>query len=137
MIEMPIPQDILKVKTKVLFGLSTRELIWGGIGCALLLYNLFSTFAFIPSITQRALVACLPSIPFFCIGFAQIHGIAFEKMIIPFLIDNLLSPPIRRKEIHYESLEKREKTRYWLMNEKSKKQKKIKCKKSKQFKEIR
>lgn len=137
MIERPIPQDILKYKQKAIGNFSAREIIWGSIGIGVIAYFAFSVFNGIENGTTRAILSCIPGLPFLLIGFIKIYGIAFEKSVIPMFYDNFLCPIKRRKEVHYKEQEEFEKTRYWIKPDKNGKMPKITCKKSKTNKGIK
>lgn len=117
MIERPIPQDILKYKQKALGNFSAREVIFGGIGVILMACGCLIWFSDVENISYRALYSALPAIPFWLIGFVKIYNVPIEKCIGPLIIDNFWNPIKRKKEVHYPEYEKREKTRYWLLEE--------------------
>ncbi len=100
MIERPIPQDILKSESKLLFNLSARQLLFGGIGLGVGAFMCFGPCAKVSDTTIRAMVSFLPALPFFLIGFIKIYGQPFEKLFLPVVTDNFINPIIRKKEIH-------------------------------------
>lgn len=117
MVERPIPQDILKYKQKAIMNFSAREAIFGGIGIIVIMIGCFIWFKDVTDTTYRAIYSAIPAAPFFLVGFVKIYNVPIEKIIGPLIIDNFISPIKRKKEVHYPELEKREKTRYWLLNE--------------------
>ena len=133
MIERPMPQDILKFESKVIANFSARQALFGGIGCVVTIYFAMSVFKDVEDTSMRALLSALPAIPFFLIGFVKLYGVYFEKIIVSLFLDNFVYPMKRKKEVHYPEMEKYERSRYWMKDS----TKKIKCKKSKQYKGIK
>lgn len=132
MIERPMPEDILKRKSKTFGNFTAREAVLGGISVAIICAGLFSWFRGIPDQSTRALVALIPAMPFLLIGFVPIYGVPFEKIFWPIVYDNFVCPIIRKKEVHYPEIERYEKRRSWV-----KPGKKIKVKKCKELKPIK
>lgn len=141
MVESPIPQDILKYKTKFVSNFSLRETIFlalGGIAGATAFFTFLSSF----SLRPRILLTALCATPFFVFGFFKIVEQPLEKVLVEIIIDNFLTPLKICKEIHHPELEKYEKSRLFETpsKEDGKKKKKkpgIKVKSSKNFKSIK
>lgn len=142
MIESPIPQDILKYKTKFIGNFSIREsifLVLAGISAATAFFVFLSDFPTRPRIILTALFA----LPFLIFGFFTIIGQPLEKVLFDIIVDNFLTPIRIPKEVRYPELEKFEKSRNFESatadNKKKSKSngKKIKIKSSKEFKSIK
>lgn len=126
MVERPIPQDILKYKQKAIKNLSAREVICAFIGVICIVIGFFYLFKGIEDVGNRALISSVLGIPAFVIGFVKLYGVPFEKIIVPIVVDNVINPAKRTKEIHEPELEKFEKSRYWIREAGVKDPKKIK-----------
>lgn len=113
MIERPMPQDIMKFKAKLMAGLTARQILWGGVsaGIALGTYFLLGDAAFATTQT-RIIVSALPALPAFAIGFMPVMGMPLEKVAVPLVVDNFISPAIRKKEIKNPGYEKFRKSHY-------------------------
>lgn len=115
MVEAPIPQDILKYKTKFIGNFSVREascLAAGG--CAIL----FPYMSFIKnwdiSLTYKIVTASLFGIPFFAVGFITLLGQPLEKVLFSIILENFIYPMVRKKEVHHPEYEKYMNTREWM-----------------------
>lgn len=140
MIEVPIPQDILKYKTKFIANLSVRECVCGVAGAVVAIYcyrNFFTGF----SNSMRICLGALPATPIFIVGFGNLFGQPVEKVIGQMLWDNFVCPPTRKNEVHRPLLEKA--TATTTANEptakkgKTKKKAPARAAKSKEYKGIR
>lgn len=110
MIESPIPQDILKYKTKFVGNLSMRESICGALGIG---FGLATYFLWTKNIEQqdlRTFISALVVLPFFLIGFMKLYDQPFEKLAGVIILDNFIAPLKRKKEVHFPEWEKYEKT---------------------------
>lgn len=117
MVESPIPQDILKYKSKFIAGLSVRETVCGALGVGVSVYSYFVLFRELQSVDVRiGLSACL-CLPFFLIGFIKLYDQPFEKLAVTLVMENFLYPPKRLKETRHPEFEKYEKTRYWIQEQ--------------------
>ena len=76
-----LPKNIQKYKTKVVAGLSFRQLLFCVVGVII-----FGFFAFLFSkilyITMACIVSAIVAIPVFMIGFVKVSGLTFEKIIV-------------------------------------------------------
>lgn len=134
MIGQPMPQDILKYEAKFALGLSTRKCIFYGIGAVLALIGFFAVAPkFGLKGTSAAILGAVFAIPFFIWGTIKPFGENPEKILIPFLVDNLIAPSVRRKEIHDEDYEKA--TAIEKLDKKEKK-KQLKAEKKSEYKMI-
>lgn len=117
MIEQSMPQDILKYKSKFIANFSLREMGCASVGIGLGLLCYFSWTKNIPSSDARMVLSFITTMPFLLIGFVKIYALPFEKIVPIIIFDNFISPPKKKKEIHYPEFEKYEKTRYWQIDE--------------------
>lgn len=109
MVEAPIPQDILKHKSKLIANLSARELIFAVLGGGIALFCFFSIFFSISEFRLRGILSAIPAIPFFLIGFCRPYEQPFEKIAWMLVYDNFICPPKRLYEVHHPEYEKWEK----------------------------
>lgn len=147
MIERPIPQDVLKFKTKFVAGLTMRQCITLLVCGGLAIVGYGGLFSNIEAQKVRIICTALLIIPAAIVGFVEIMGQPFEVTAKDMLIDNVIAPAIRKKEYRHPELEKYEKdiTGKYLLNseeimEESSKNKKgkkketvVKIKKSKEY----
>lgn len=134
MIGQPMPQDILKYEAKFALGLTTRKCIWYGIGVVGALCGFFVIGPALNfSMTLKIIIGVVFCIPFFLWGAIKPFGENPEKVIVPFILDNLIAPSIRKKEVHDFDYEKNIK-----MEKLSKKEKKkqINLEKKSEYKSI-
>lgn len=114
MIEAPIPQDILKYKTKFIGNFSMREMACLAAGVVAIIYP-YMTFIkdWELEITYKIVIAALFGLPFFALGFVQLLGQPLEKVLIPMFMENFIYPMTRKKETHHPEFEKFVKTKEW------------------------
>ena len=134
MIQAPIPQDVLKFKAKMALNLTARQCVCFGlagvaaIGAIMLTIPVGGSFEEIKESAGigTVLLIILFALPFLFFGLFQPYGVPLEKFLIPFIIDNVLSPSVRPNEIHFGEIE--DETRYAtrLKSTKKKKSKKEK-----------
>lgn len=113
MVESPMPQDILKHKTKFIMNLSIRETIFGALGLGLGVFAYFSWGSAFESQEAKMFITFIVSLPFFLIGFVKIYEQPFEKIAFTLVLENFIYPAKRKKEVHHPEWEKYEKTRRW------------------------
>ena len=109
MIERPMPQDVLKFKTKFAMGLTMRQciaLVATGATAALGYFVLFSS---IEAPKVRLICTALIAIPVAVVGFVEIMGQPFEVVAKDMAIDNFIAPAVRKKEYRRPEFEKFEK----------------------------
>lgn len=106
MIAQPMPQDILKYKAKFALNLTTRQCVCYGVGIACVLLGMFTIFpALISDMKIRMMVSAALGVPAFLWGSLMPFGQPMEKIIGPFIQDNILNPSLRVKEIHFPEVE--------------------------------
>lgn len=115
MVECPMPQDILKRKSKFIANFSVREVCCAACGVAIGLLAYFSWFGGIEKQTFRQGLTALCILPFILIGFVNLYDQPFEKIIPTIVFDNFICPVKRKKETHFREFEKYESTRYWIL----------------------
>lgn len=114
MVECPMPQDILKRKSKFIANLSVREVCCAACGLAVGLLGYFSWFSGIEETTLRQGLTALCVIPPILIGFVKLYDQPFEKIAPTIVFDNFICPVKRKKETHFREFEKYESTHYWI-----------------------
>lgn len=117
MVECPIPQDILKYKSKFIMSLSVRETVFGALGVGLGLLSYFSWTSEFENQDMKMFVSFLVILPFFLIGFVKLYEQPFEKIAFTLVMENFVYPLKRKKEVHFPEFEKYEKTREWLIDQ--------------------
>lgn len=108
---VPVPKDLSKVKTKVIFNLTKRQLIFFSIG-ALVSVPLYL-------LTRKAIgndfalmVMIVVAMPFFLLGIFEKDGIPLEKYARYIIRQKFINPKIRiyKTENFYEYLNKNERS---------------------------
>lgn len=135
-IQMPIPKEISSFKPKIMLGMTFRQLICGSIGIVstVVIYALLGKY--IPSNDLKVILSGLVMVPCVCLGWIEPYGMSFEKFIITYIQNCILSPSVRKykAENNFEIFEK-DMHKYFEAEEKKdkskKKRKKKKYKKSK------
>ncbi|MGO1369265.1 PrgI family protein [Senegalia sp. (in: firmicutes)] len=109
---VPVPKDLSKVKTKVIFNLTKRQLIFFSIGA------LFSVPLYL--LTRKAIgndfalmVMIVVAMPFFLLGIFEKDGIPLEKYARYIIRQKFINPKVRiyKTENFYEYLNKIERSR--------------------------
>ena len=116
MVECPMPQDILKRKSKFIANLSVREVGCAAIGVGLGALCYFSWCSGLDNGSLKRFLTVLCILPFLLVGFIKIYDQPFEKIAPNIIFDNFICPVKRRKETHFKEFEKYESTRYWIKN---------------------
>lgn len=100
----PMPQDIFKYRAKFIEGFSARQC---GFYLTGVVVGLVIFFWGIPNspMNIRSIACAAGCLPFFLWVSVNPYGQPLEKIIIPFIEDNVLAPPIRKKEIHFPEYE--------------------------------
>lgn len=114
MVECPMPQDILKRKSKFIANFSVREVCSAACGLAVGLLGYFSWFSGIEEQTLRQGLTVILILPFILVGFIKMYDQPFEKIAPTVVFDNFICPLKRKKETHFKEFEKYEATRYWM-----------------------
>lgn len=101
-----VPKDLTKVKSKVMFNLTKRQVVCLGIAAALGLPFYFLTKEYIGT-SNAATGMILLMLPAFFFAMYEKDGLPFEKLLMNMLSVKLLRPAIRRYEVEnlYESEE--------------------------------
>ena len=105
MVSAPIPQDILKYKAKFVLNLTVRELICAvsavalgfiGYTCVVQKYLPDAEFHI------KALIIMAFALPALLMGWFKPFGQPLEKVMLPFIVDNILAPANRPNEVHFD-----------------------------------
>lgn len=91
---VPVPKDLTKIKTKVMFNLTKRQLICFGLG-ALVGVPVFFLLKPRISISAAALVMIVIMLPFFLFAMYEKNGMSFEE-ILKNMIEVRLKRPASR-----------------------------------------
>ena len=91
---VPVPKDLTKVKTKVAFNLTKRQLICFG-GCALIGVPLFFFLRGSLGTSTAALMMVLTMLPFFFLAMYERNGQPLEKVVRQFVRLYFLRPKKR------------------------------------------
>ena len=107
---VPVPKDLTKVKTKVAFNLTKRQLVCFG-GGALLGVPLFFLLRGSAGNSTAALCMMFVMLPFFLLAMYEKDGLPFEKVICnivrvkftrpgirPYRTENIYAPFARKEE---------------------------------------
>ena len=102
-----IPKDLTRVKTKVMFNLTKRQLICFGSG-ALIGVPLFFLLKGSVATSAAALVMILVMLPFFMLGIYEKNGQPLEKLMKNYINVRFLRPKLRpyRTDNFYAALER-------------------------------
>lgn len=102
-----VPKDLNKVKTKVIFNLTKRQLIWFSAAAVTSVPVYFLTRKHIGN-TPSMLLIILISAPFFLMAMYEKNGLPFEKVAGQFIKSRILRPKRRpyRTENIYEYAQK-------------------------------
>ena len=91
---VPVPKDLTKVKTKVAFNLTKRQIITFGLGALAGIPAYFFTRNSIGNESAALLMIGL-MLPFFSFGIYEKDGQPLEKVLINFISVSFLRPPGR------------------------------------------
>lgn len=82
MIYVKVPKEIKEYEEKILFNLSIRQLIFGGISISLGVgfYFLMINFCHVPS-QIASYIVMIVVVPGFACGWIEIHGMKFDKYL--------------------------------------------------------
>ncbi len=102
-----VPKDLTKVKTKVAFNLTKRQLICFGIACALAIPAYFLTRESIGNMAAMLLLIII-AMPFFLVAMYEKNGLPFEKVAKNVIRSRFIRPKVRpfKTENMYEYAEK-------------------------------
>lgn len=107
---VPVPTDLTKVKTKVAFNLTKRQLICFGVG-ALMGIPLFFLLRAPVGNSAAAMLMMLVMLPFFMLAMYEKHGLPLEKIVSSIIKTAVIRPKRRpyRTNNFYAVLERQEK----------------------------
>lgn len=107
---VPVPKDLTKVKTKVMFNLTKRQLICFGTG-ALIGVPLFFLLLMPLGSSTAAMCMMLVMLPFFLVGVYEKNGLPLEKIAGYIIRASILRPRQRpyRTNNFYALLERQDK----------------------------
>ena len=91
---VPVPKDLTKIKTKVMFNLTKRQLICFGSG-ALLGVPLFFLAKSHMSVSTAALLMVLSMLPFFLLAMYERNGQPLEKILYQIIQTRFIRPKKR------------------------------------------
>lgn len=91
---VPVPKDLSKIKPKVMFNLTKRQLVCFGLGAAVGL-PLFFLMKAITSTSASAIVMILAMLPFFAFGMYEKDGQPLEAVMKNVLHTLILAPKQR------------------------------------------
>ena len=91
---VPVPKDLTRVKTKVAFNLTKRQLICFGTGGLVGVPTYILTRSAIGNEAAALLMIGL-MLPFFLFGIYEKDGLPLEKVLGPFIRAQFLSPKVR------------------------------------------
>lgn len=95
---VPVPKDLTKIKTKVIFNLTKRQLIFFGLG-ALVGVPIFFLLKPYLNISAAALIMIVTMLPFFLFAMYEKNGQPFEE-----ILKNIIEVRFRRpKERPYQT----------------------------------
>ena len=89
-----VPKDLTKVKTKVMFNLTKRQLICFGIAAVLGIPMYFLTKGVIGN-TAAAMLMIVIMMPFFFLAMYEKHGLPLEVFLKHFIQANFVRPKTR------------------------------------------
>lgn len=89
-----VPKDLNKVKTKVAFNLTKRQLIWFGVAAATSVPIYFLARGCIGN-TGAMLLIVVISMPSFLMAMYEKNGLPFEKIVKSVIKSRFIKPKIR------------------------------------------
>ena len=93
-----VPKDLTKVKNKIIFNLTKRQLICFGIAAAVGVPFYFLTRAIIGS-SNAATGMCLLMLPAFLFAMYEKDGLPLEKVLKNMIIVKFIRPPVRKYQM--------------------------------------
>ena len=108
---VPVPKDLSKVKTKVVFNLTKRQLIFFSLG-AMVAIPIYLGIRKAIGNDFALMVLIVVAMPFFLLGIFEKDGIPLEKYAIYIIRQKFISPKIRiyKTENFYEYLNQNERS---------------------------
>ncbi|MBO6090242.1 MAG: PrgI family protein [Lachnospiraceae bacterium] len=111
-ISVSVPKDLSKIKTKVAFNLTKRQIICFGAGAVLAVPVFFLSKKVLGM--ETSLIICMAScVPFFVLGLYEKNGMPAEKLIFHMVRHNYIRPLIRERSMDtkFDEEEKKKKVR--------------------------
>lgn len=107
---VPVPTDLTKVKTKVAFNLTKRQLICFSVGAFIGIPLFFLLRAAVGN-SAAAMLMMLVMLPFFMLAMYEKHGLPLEKIVSSIIKTAVIRPKRRpyRTNNFYAVLERQEK----------------------------
>lgn len=107
---VPVPTDLTKVKTKVVFNLTKRQLICFSVGAFIGIPLFFLLRAPVGN-SAAAMLMMLVMLPFFMLAMYEKHGLPLEKIVSSIIKTTVMRPKRRpyRTNNFYAVLERQEK----------------------------
>lgn len=93
-----VPKDLTKVKNKIIFNLTKRQLICFGIAAAVGVPFYFLTRGIIGS-NNAATGMCLLMLPAFLFAMYEKDGLPLEKVLKNMIIVKFIRPPVRKYQM--------------------------------------
>ena len=108
---VPVPKDLSKVKTKVVFNLTKRQLIFFSLG-AMVAIPIYLGIRKAIGNDFALMVLIVVAMPFFLLGIFEKDGIPLEKYAIYIIKQKFINPKIRiyKTENFYEYLNQNERS---------------------------
>ena len=91
-----VPMDINKIKSKVAFGLTKRQLVCFSLGAVVAIPVWIATHKILPTDISTLCVVCL-IIPFFITAFHEKNGKHLERVLYDFIRWKYIFPQVRKK----------------------------------------
>ena len=88
---VPVPTDLTKVKTKVAFNLTKRQLICFGVGAFIGIPLFFLLRAPVGN-SAAAMLMMLVMLPFFMLAMYEKHGLSLEKIVSSIIKTAVIRP---------------------------------------------
>lgn len=111
-ISVSVPKDLSKIKTKVAFNLTKRQIICFGAGILCAIPIFFMTKKTMGM--ETGLICCMAAcVPFFILGMYEKNGVPAEKLIFYMIRHNYIRPQIRERstDTKFDVKERMENTR--------------------------
>lgn len=95
-----MPKNILQYKAKTVGPFTTRQILFGGVGIAVIFLFAIYIFADAPEAVRKYGSALL-GVPFMAFGFVNIYGLPLEKILPLIIRENILLPQNRYYKTEY------------------------------------
>ena len=91
---VPVPKDLTKIKTKVIFNLTKRQLICFSLG-ALAGVPIFFLLRSVVNISVATLIMIVVMMPFFLFAMYEKNGMPFEQILKNIIVARFRRPQVR------------------------------------------